>query len=292
MLFMNFDQYQIPVFLTKFNFKISGILFRPHHRIEASNSTFKTRLGSGITKIKKIIAELFLLRKRNIKDIFILNDQEGVEKLNKYHNTQKFKYLPDPIFSYKSENYTSNIGINKNERFKFLLFGALNERKNVTNIFHAYNIAEFEYPTELILIGPSTPKYNEYLEKLISQLDNINIGNKKLTIKDEFVSDEDMDWIFSQCDVTLLIYKDFYGSSGLLGRACLHNLKVIGTNVGLLQSMITNYNLGANCDPNSVEDIAKTLIKCKELNIPHESFQKFYQNHTPDKFIETLILKD
>ena len=87
MLFMDFDQYQIPIFLTKFNFKISGILFRPHHRIQASNSTLKTRIGSSLNRAKKIIAELFLLSKKNIKNIFILNDQEGVEKLNNYHKT-------------------------------------------------------------------------------------------------------------------------------------------------------------------------------------------------------------
>jgi glycosyltransferase involved in cell wall biosynthesis len=289
MIFLDIDKYQLFIFISRFNFKISGILFRPHHRIESSNKGFKNRLGSLLKRTKKIVAEWMLITKNAVENIFILNDADGILYLNQYHSTTKFSYLPDPIFSFQPKQGLEKLGIEKNNSFKFLVFGALNERKNITNILKAYENASFDYATELILIGPSKKSYSVYLENLVQSISVKDLNNKEIIVHNSFVSDQQMDWFFLQSDVIMLVYKDFYGSSGLLGRACMHQKKVIGPNVGLLRNMITDYQLGLLCDPNSTEEIARAMISIKVHAIGNQGFLNFYSEHSPDKFIETLL---
>jgi glycosyltransferase involved in cell wall biosynthesis len=284
LIFMDLDQYQFPIFVSKFSFKLSGILFRPHHRISPSANTFSSRLSSMKQRLKKIIAEKLLTFKKNIEHIFILNDEEGVNYLNRFHKTSQFKYLPDPIFSYPSdlEIYKESTS------FKFLIFGTMSERKNITNILKAYSATTFSIQTELLVVGSVDDVYLNQLNSLIKNLTLLNPSNT-ITIKTGFVSDEEMDNYFHTIDVCLLIYKDFYGSSGLLGRAALHKKKVIGANVGLLKELVEQNKLGITCDPKSIQEISKALLNIINVQFDEENFELFYRSYSPDAFLKTLL---
>jgi len=282
-ILMDLDQYQLPIFLTPGRFKISGVLFRPHHRIKPSNSSFTASLKSKLQRFKKIIAEKLLINTKSMDTIFILNDEEGVKLLNQTHNCIKFKYLADPVFS-----YPSTISNNSNPTYKFLIFGAINERKNITAILKAYDLANFNRETELLIVGSAEEIYIQNIREIISSLTTVG-PKKSISVKAGFVSNNEMDYYFSSCNVCLLIYKDFYGSSGLLGRASLHKKKVIGANVGLLNELISKNNLGITCDPNNIHDIAKALEEIIEVNIDAACFENFYLSYSPETFINTLL---
>ena len=284
LIFMDLDQYQFPIFVSKFSFKLSGVLFRPHHRITFSTDTFSSRLSSKIQRLKKIIAEKFLTTNSHVANIYILNDEEGVEYLNKFHKTTQFKYLQDPIFSYPSALQT-NV---ERSFYRFLIFGSMSERKNITTIIKAYYASKFAIATELLIVGSAEASYLTYLNELIASLNSIS-SQKKITLKTSFVTNEEMDNYFHGSDVCLLIYKDFYGSSGLLGRAALHNKKVIGSNVGLLKELIEQNKLGITCDPKNVEDISKALMKIVDVHFDNENFESFYKQYSPEKFLEKLL---
>ena len=112
---------------------------------------------------------------------------------------------------------------------------------------------------------------------------------KKITLKTGFVTNEEMDNYFHSSDVCLLIYKDFYGSSGLLGRSALHKKKVVGSNVGLLKELIEHNKLGITCDPKSVEEISKALINIVTIHFDDENFESFYKQYSPETFFKTLL---
>ncbi len=284
LLFMDLDQYQFPIFVSGFSFKLSGVLFRPHHRIMSSSNTLSSRISSKVQRLKKILAEKFLTTTKEVENIYILNDDEGVNYLNKFHKTLQFKYLSDPIFSYPSALQTTQ----NDKIFKFLIFGSMNERKNITNIIKAYDAASFTISTELVIVGSASETYLNYLNTLIKNLKTIGT-TKKITLKVGFVTDEEMDNYFHETDVCLLIYKDFFGSSGLLGRATLHKKKVIGGNVGLLKELIEQNKLGITCDPKNVEEIAKALEKIIVTDIDIKNLESFYQKYSPEKFLKTLL---
>jgi glycosyltransferase involved in cell wall biosynthesis len=284
LIFMDLDQYQLPIFLTRFSSKLSGVLFRPHHRIQNSNTSFSSKISTSLQRYKKILAEKFLTYTKNVENIFILNDKDGVAKLNAFHGTTKFKYLPDPIFAYPSVRKQ----LLKSEAFKFLIFGAINERKNITAIIKAYDQTSFPCATELHIVGSSDQAYLSYLQDLLKSLPSID-DRKKVVINSSFVTNEEMDNYFSDTDVCLLIYKDFFGSSGLLGRAALHKKKVIGANVGLLNELISQNKLGITCDPASVTEISKALLRILELHPEPEVFDDFYKSYSPELFLKTLL---
>ncbi|MCU0431134.1 MAG: glycosyltransferase [Cytophagaceae bacterium] len=284
LIFMDLDQYQIPIFATSFSFKVSGVLFRPHHRIQPSHEGWKATWSSWVQRRKKIIAEKFLTYTKQVENIFILNDEAGVEQLNRFHGSRQFRYLPDPVFSYPSSvQQTGN-----STRFKFLIFGAINERKNITNIVNAFDQATFSIPVTLQIVGSSDAAYLQYLSELIASLKSLH-AEKEIEVHSSFVSNEQMDVYFAQASVCLLVYKDFFGSSGLLGRASLHGKPVVGTNVGLLNELIQKYQLGIVCDPNSISSIAAALTSSCSLKLPASHFHSFYSQFSPENFADTLI---
>ena len=284
LIFMDIDQYQFPIFITKFRFKFSGILFRPHHRITNSDPKFFSRIVTSIKRTKKVVAEKLLVLTKKVENIYILNDEEGVELLNKFHKTKQFKYLQDPIFSYPSSLQDAK----RTDSYKFLIFGAINERKNITAIIKAYDSTSFPIETELLIVGSIDDVYLNYLNSLIKEMPTLG-SYKKILLKSGFVTNEEMDNYFHQTNVCLLIYKDFYGSSGLLGRAALHKKKVIGPNVGLLKQLIEKNKLGTTCDPDNVLSISEALLEITNKDFDENHFESFYKNYSPNTFIKTLL---
>jgi len=288
MLFMDLDQYQMPLFLVKLKFSISGILFRPHHRITASNNRLSTRVMSQLKRLKKRIAEKMMTTKKATRNIFILNDQEGVNILNRIHHSTLFKYLPDPVFSYTNFESCTHLPEKNHGVYRYLIFGSINERKNIFNIIQAYDNASLPFDSELLIVGPAAAEYIGYLKNGISGLVSIDDHHKKIWIKSEFVTNEEMDHFFSICDVCLLIYKDFFGSSGLLGRAALHRLKVIGPSTGLLHELISNYKMGITSDPANIHKIARSMENIVHFKINMSGLENFYAQRSPEKFLATL----
>ncbi|HSB92414.1 MAG TPA: hypothetical protein VLC28_04820, partial [Flavitalea sp.] len=230
-----------------------------------------------------------LINNSNISTVFIFNDKEGVDILNSIFKTRQFKYLADPVYTYTSKGSLESLNVFSPTSFKYLVFGALDERKNITNILKAYDAASLNFDSELLFIGISKPPYLQYLNELISNCPSIDNKHKKVYIRSEFVRDDEMDYYFSISDVCLLIYKDFFGSSGLLGRAALHHKKVIGANTGVLGELIPNYNLGLTTDPYSVPMITRSMSEIHDYQLDHSKCQAFYEQHSPQAFLKQLV---
>jgi glycosyltransferase involved in cell wall biosynthesis len=209
--------------------------------------------------------------------------------LNKLHKSNYFKYLPDPIYKYGYDKQNIRLNGFSHNSYKYLIFGALDERKNITNVLTAYNAASLTFKSEILLVGPVQQPYLDYLNELIRGLKTIDNDHKKVFIRGEFVTNEEMEYYFSVSDVCLLTYKDFFGSSGLLGRAALHKKKVIGSNVGVISSLIDQYKLGITCDPHSIESISSGLSSVKSFTPDPGLFKSYYEKHSPEVFLKTLL---
>jgi glycosyltransferase involved in cell wall biosynthesis len=288
LLFMDLDQYQIPFYFIRFQSDISGILFRPHHRIESAGTSFSMTVKTVFKRLKKKTSEKLFLRSSSMKNIFILNDQEGAALLNRIHHSCIFKYLPDPIFSYSDYRQKKNLERRDHSIYKYLIFGSVSERKNISNIIRAYNQAVMPVRTQLLIVGPGSDDYIKYLKEMISGLSSIDGLHKSVFIKGAFVSNEEMDYYFSICNTCLLIYKDFFGSSGLLGRAALHKLKVVGAATGLLKKMIDTYRMGMTADPLDIPAIARALQAIIHYPVFPDDLERFYAQHSPERFLGML----
>ncbi|HEY8397678.1 MAG TPA: glycosyltransferase [Flavihumibacter sp.] len=290
--YMDFDKFQLPVGLMNMNFRLSGIYFRPHHRITTSNRTLKIRLQTWLKRYKKIAAERLLLRNRSLERVYILNDREGVSYLNKYHGNQVFRYLPDPIFDYGFEPGTIERPV---DSISFLIFGALTERKNIRMLITAFGRARFSKKAVLHLVGKTeSDQYLQSLRTLAADSIRGQEAEKSVLFNTDFVSDEEMERYHASTHVSLLVYRDFYGSSGLIGRAAKHRQLVIAPSVGLLSEITEQYRLGITVDPNDLTEITVAMEKAEQL-VKKQEFEgatAFYKEHHPSRFLETLFSID
>ena len=287
--FMDFDEFQIPIGFFKTRFTISGIYFRPHHRIHISNDSISHRLKTEFKRYKKIIAEKILLRNASLRNIFILNDPEGAKTLNLYHQKELFNFLPDPVFDY---DYSSATVSRNQEEFSFLLFGALTERKNIRNVIEAFGLASFQQKAVLHLVGKTqSDSYLQSLQKLAVETLAGQQHLKSIRFNCDFVSDAEMEQYHAHTHVSVLIYRNFFGSSGLIGRAAKHRQFVLAPSVGLLAALTEQYNLGKTVDPLNRDAIASSMELAEQQVKTHnyEGAEQFYREHHPEQFLRVLF---
>jgi glycosyltransferase involved in cell wall biosynthesis len=290
--FLDLDKFQIPVSLFRSKCDISTIYFRPHHRTFPSNKKLKTIVNTKIKLFKKMFSEVIVIAfNKKVKNIFILNDPSGVAYLNKFYNTNRFKHLPDPVFSYDSTDQPVNVE-NNGSAITFLAFGALAERKNIDNVIRAYTMAKFDSPTILKIIGSSKQDYFNKLQKLVAEVRSDLSETKRIILENKFVSNFEMDALHASSQVSLLLYKDFFGSSGLLGRASKHNMYVLASSVGLISELVNKYELGKTTDPGSIELMAAAMQDAAREYpfFKADGCKRFYLDHQPDQFLKHLMV--
>lgn len=296
LLFLHIDQYLPSVCLRGFNQKpLSGIYFRPQSRIYYCGSSLQEFINFLKKKCKKSLLEYIFFKRAKVKKIFLLNDEYSVLRMaQKFGN--KFEYLPDPIFHYEMRpNYSLHKEYNiVKDTPVLLIFGAISERKNLENIISALNLLGTHKKIVLLIIGSVIEKYlssfNEAIKKIPTDSDFI-----QLILDNRFVSDEEMESIFSQSDLILIPYKDLFTSSGIIGTAAKYGKKCMVSNVGVLAELSEKYKLGIQVNPNEVTSINEALQKYLFTvpdEIDYELSDLFIQDHQPSLFAKTLLQID
>ncbi len=289
---MELTRFEFQIGRSKVPYKISGIEFRPSHRIKPTNGRISTRIDAAFQKYKRRFFETLMFRSNSLKNVFIFNDSKGAAVLNKLYHTKAFKYLPDPIYNYSrldDESIAILPVINK-EKIIFIIFGSLDWRKNVKNIFEGFSLTDKSIHKDLcILIVGKIPVWFTEFKILVEKFTKENPAIE-LIIIDKFVSNSEMEYYFSISDVSLVIYSKFYGSSGLIGRAAKYNIISLVPNVGLMAEICTDYQLGYLCDPNAPGDIKdKIVIAYQDIKKNKRvDGTKFYKNHSPERFLQLL----
>lgn len=285
-IFMYLDSYQLEIGRSQdLPFKISGIWFSPYSRMEAESDDMKARFSNLITKTRKKFVMRWALKNPQLDKIFILNDEEMPKWLNR--GTPRFYTLADPYFEYSSiPNYSVRATYNiPDDHLIFLQFGYMDERKNVENIVRAFNVlpkAQAEKST-LLLIGKFKPGFR-------SQIENLKSGPYQMILRDEFVSNEEMESTFSQADVILRMNIRFFGSSGIIGVAAQHNKPVIASNSGVMAEIVEKYHLGMLVNPYGISEIAAAISRFHTVEDSlHIDGTKYRNNHDLATFGKTLL---
>jgi glycosyltransferase involved in cell wall biosynthesis len=284
-ILMDVDLYQLSIGFSKNNFKISGIWFRPYLRLEPENNSFKAKLKTAILKIQKKITIRVALLNKNVSKIFILNDETMPVAMQSI--SDKFAYLPDPVFSYPQQadfHLRTYYKIPLNNLI-LLQFGFIDDRKNNENIIRALQLLpkEIAEKTSLLIIGKFGQNY----------LENINSWYKinpsfQLICRDEFISDQEMESTFAQSDVILRMNMGFSGSSGIVGIAAAHNKPCIVSDFGVMAEQVEKYKLGKIIKPTNQVGISKAILEYhsdfKEISGKH-----YLETHSVGAFVETLV---
>ncbi|MCP9755442.1 glycosyltransferase [Lacihabitans sp. CCS-44] len=285
LVLMELDPYQVEIGKTKTTYSIAGIWFRPYARMQKEGPGLRNQIIFWRTILQKKLTIKWALVNKNLKKVFILND----EAMPNWLDSRRYFYLPDPYFEYKLlENF------NLRDRYKIpkenlilLQFGNMDERKNNENIIAALNSLDDikAQKITLVIIGKFKGGYLEKIKSLIPQ------NSKYQTIiKDEFVSDEEMESTFEQSDIILRMNINFFGSSGIVGQAANHNKPCIVSNNGVMAEQVEKYKLGSIIDPYDISAIKDTIIFYLENPKEREIDGTFYkQTHDLEAFGSILL---
>jgi glycosyltransferase involved in cell wall biosynthesis len=271
-LFMNIDMFQYvilsPGFL-KYKLSVAGILFQPYTQIPVLKNVGSFFGKNSIRRFRKMMTIEAILHLQQNVILHILNDENGVLKLNKRHCRRKnaFRNLPDPIDDRLviSENTKEKVCTRysmESNRSILLVFGGIDERKNIKRIIESLVLitTELQSNIALLIVGKFEPGQLEnitsYKKKALDTCPNLQI-----VFYDGFISNLEREEIFKASDIVLIPYINFYSSSGVIGHAAKYNKKVIVSSYGIIKVMTEKYLLGLSVNPYDAIDIKNGIEK-------------------------------
>ncbi len=285
---MELDLYQVAIGKCRTSFDISGIWFRPHLRTESDSTSVKDMMKHKLWMIQKDLLIRTALRNSRLKKVFVLNDEKVAGEMNKKYG-QRFFHLPDPVFDYTPEQ-----GLNIREHYNvergrmiFLIFGYIDQRKNVLNIVEAMNALTGDEAARvcLLITGKFEPGFEEKIrEKAVP-------GHQyQLIMNDSFVSDGEMECLFGQSDVSLRMNVGFYGSSGIIGTAAKYNKPSIVSDFGIVAELTEQYGLGVLVNPHNIQAIKRKIRHYLETPADRRiNGQTYYLSHDRKAYVNTLL---
>ncbi|MGL4629773.1 MAG: glycosyltransferase [Leadbetterella sp.] len=287
LILLEMDLYQVSIGISKVDFEISGIWFRPHVRMIQEGIGIRAWIKFKRTILQKKWTLSLALRNKQWRHVFILNDQKVVNQLKKM--SPVFEMLPDPVFEYKQlEGFDLRKKYNiEKDKVIFLLFGYIDDRKNVKNILKAANslIVDDAQKACFLLIG----KFEKGYDRVISELTGAP-PHYQIIQRDEFITDEEMESTFAQSDVILRMNVNFTGSSGIVGIGAKYDKPCIVSDTGIMAELVDEYKIGVLCPPDDISWIA--MIIKTYLGRTNKYFidgSAYLESHSTKKFVETLL---
>lgn len=268
---------------------VRGILFNPFGSSGARTPVF-------IVKFRKHLQLLWMLRNKNLEHIYILNNDQQVNALNRWYRKQNFFLpLPDPILITNPVCLgNSEVDVfERSSKIRFLLFGSLSARKGIFLVIDALRLLPQNITKDIeIFIAGRIVK--EERASFLTALSDLKSDRRDIAIiyLDEFVAYAALAPMFLNSDCILLPYIESEASSGLLGHAALYERPVIGTDYGLIGCLIRRYELGIAIKNIDAVKLARAIADFykKKINLHNtKGMQRFVQDHQPEKFVEILI---
>lgn len=214
---------------------------------------------------------------------YILNDKGSVQKLNDIYNTSKFRFLPDPIPDINNNevhDIRDELGI-KEDKYVYLHFGGLTERKGTLEILKAILMADSDVLADRCFIFAGKI-YDDIKEKFYNLLEKAR-QKTDILVFDEFCQYGFLYNLCQTCDCILIPYKMVNLSSGILGYAAVFNKPVIAPDKGLIGDIVRDHGLGINLKDVTADGISKAF-KVQPTN----KNNNYAISNSVDNFINTL----
>ena len=242
-----------------------------------SSPTFKN-------KITDTFKYFIFSTSKNIKSLYLLNDNFTPSTYNRQYHTSKFKFLPDPIEKIEFTEYQ------KRDSKKIVLLHA-GSLKNEKGTFDIIECIKHLNPTvrnkfRLIICGKgATQTINE---KVCNEIKNIS-SLIEIEFYNDFVDSDFFESLYDFCDFVLIPYHNSYQSSGNLGHAACYNKPVIGSNSGLLGELIKTYNLGITLKNTTASALEDILIELSQNNTVTVDGKNYVSRCSPQEFAKIIF---
>lgn len=266
----------LPLFV-KGHVRVSGILYRIY-LYDWKNETLSKRIVDSI--IYTIFSQCKVFEK-----IYTLNDSSAALYLNRFFNSNKFRYLPDPVPvlpNYKGKSIREELGIPE-QNVVLLHPGGMLPYKGTLNILKALIGLDKKYCDKITVIfagraSSIQPDFGVYLSIIREKL--------QAFYYEGYIPFEKMADFFATSDFVLIPYTTNNKSSGIVGNAAYYQKPVVVAKGGVIGKMVKRWNLGILLENHSVDSILSFLKKLPEPYICRNEYDK---NHTIEQFSKLLI---
>ena len=278
------DIFQLALLVKKPSFDLSGILFIQPYRLSRGSLSEKFRY------VKRMLITRLYARRKQVKELFILNDQEGAEALNRQLGFQKFAMLPDPIPELQAEADFDLYAHYAIPREKVLLLhpGSIHERKGTFEIVEAMEHlpSDLQQHCVLLIVGKADAATELRLREKIA---GSTAPVEAFRFENTFVSDERLAALFAQCDAVLVPYKNTESSSGIVGHAAAAGKPVLATNKGLLADLVRSNALGVLIQAVTPEQIAAGIARLADYRPDADLREAFVASHRVADFTACIV---
>jgi glycosyltransferase involved in cell wall biosynthesis len=283
---MYFDYLQIALLTQKaLPCPVSGILFRPTLVNYPSHS-----LKEMINSWRKNLTLKYFVKNKALNSLFNL-DPFATDYIQQNWQTNKVKFLPDPVQVYQSTKSVEELKIElkiKSNRKVFLIFGFLDSRKGISEVMEAISQIDREKSLKgtLLIVGPweesERKKFDLNIDKILQNSDF------QVIIKDEFIQDEDIQSYFEVSDYILALYAKHIGMSAIMVRAAAAQKPFLTHNFGLMGKVLIENQLGMIVE----NDLAKKMEMLLSENIKvgdKEKMKEFAELNSAENYGKVIL---
>ncbi len=216
-------------------------------------------------------------------DAIWLLDASEAERISAGRHV-KLELLPDPWPStptHDAGQARQRLNL-PTDRCLFLHFGVAAQRKGLGDAIAAWHELDHSNQAVLVRVGPTNAEHMESLEPLCKQGHAI--------VRNERISDAEIDLYLRACDWILLPYRKHDGSSGLLAGAACAQRPVIASDYGVIGRRVKESNLGLVYPHLSVDGLRDAVREA--TNTPIKNFASglsdYAQAHDFEHFAAAL----
>ena len=262
--FPTFDPFLLPMtawLLTgnKFPISWSGVFFADCFSYLAEQIDWPKRFVKSLLKY----AAMQIVLRSNIPELLTLN------KAWRTKTPVPVTWLPDSISSLDAVAAAkSGNGLwpvpqsppNDSVRTRFLLFGALQPRKGLTNIATAFlGLTDAELGKVAFHVLGKFDADGIYKSQVTALFAALARRGADVRLEDAYVDNDALDRAVTWCDVVLMPYQGHIGSSGVMNIAAQYGRPVIAQRRYQLGEEVRKYDLGLSIDTSSTSEMVKAI---------------------------------
>lgn len=294
-LLMYSDFFQLPVCFGKESpCSLSAIYFRPtFHYSELPD--YHPRLTTKLKSMRKAWLMKRFLRVPQVERVFSLDPLAVGYMNNHMRHGGKVEFLPDTFARFsncQAEIDEIRAGLEVQEGRKLLmLIGILDRRKGIVELLEACRRLPGDIAKSicLVFVGKLADELRDQVTDMIVQLNREN--SVQIILRDEFISESEVQLYYGAADVILATYQNHMGSSSALIRAALAGKPILASRYGLLGELVRRRKLGRTVDCSDATALREGLASCLgdwEGDFQPEIARQFYEENTPARLAECL----
>jgi len=265
---------------------LAGVLFRPSVHYGAGSPRERLR-----DRVKDRLYAA-VLRRPDVVRLWSLDADFAAYAQDRYAGGAKVRGLPDPVHP-AARPSPAPPAAREGRRCRFLLFGALAERKGVPVLLEALErlSPEAAARSAVRLAGRLDPAIADDVRRRIAGL-RARQPQLELALDDRRLPDAEVAALVAGADVVLAPYQRFVGSSGVLLWAAAVGRPAIVQDYGLLGRLARRHGLGLavdTTDPAALAAALETASARPSALFDRATAAAFAAEATPARFAQLLL---